>query len=409
MEPVVYCVVACMALLESLPHDALLRGPQASVVVVDDAVLRTLGARPAPPAVLYFSKDDYRRAMATLSPPDVASVIEKRRTAWSPQALDHGVRWLFQQQRDALWRAAALQPRLRGEAATRLAAHVQTSLELLARISGDGRYDDLSLAELLVATLERVAQADAEAASFAATSRTPALDPRIGQELGRMLAGLGRPEYAQAPVHATTRRGVYVSPADAALRAGLRASGDPFLAWRDGVLADVVTTDLAKFRRQGLDVHVLYLDGGELLEDAADLTPAQLDREARTRARTMADDPEAAARAHVRKLRLEATLALAAARARVAGERPALAPAMDRLLAAALAAVAADVPPQDGAVSTDAALAALAQAERALARDLGFLVDWAGREKRADLAERWRGWLAFKQAQVAALEGRRTP
>jgi hypothetical protein len=194
-------------------------------------------------------------------------------------------------------------------------------------------------------------------------------------------------------------RGAHVTPRDANLEARLKANGEPFLPWRDGILARVRLDHVPGLRQQGLQLRVVYVDGGEMLDEASEFTPVQLDHALSNRIEALARDPQRVFRQHLQTLRLETTLLLVNGRARAVSEKPALVEPLASLGKAAMV----DFSMQD-TLATVPSLTALLAAERALARDIGFLATWSQQERRDDLAGRLRGWLSFKQSQIAALE-----
>lgn len=410
MDPVIYCVMSCLSLLQGLPQHELQRLPQAAVVAVDEAALWHMHSRRVAPVLLYFSAADYRWAVDRLSPDEAALVVARRHASWSPQALGEAGPWLMRRQRDAA--ALAMQAR-RANPALRAALDEQVLADVVlhARLGGEGRFGGSSLAELMQITLEHEARVLAEwdalptASQAAAPAGAELAELREAtQWLARALAAHGQPAFAQQPLQVEPWRGVHLSPADRTLQERLKADGEPWVPWRGGLVVRQRQRELGALRQQGLTVQTLYLDDGQFTEDAAELTPAQLARQFDDQARRLAADPAGAMARHLDDLRWQGLDLWVNLRARAVGQ-PALQQAITERLARRAGALqaASTLAPSAGSASVPA-LDAWRAAEGRLQADIAVLARLASLQAQAQ-APVLTAWAQSKQAQLDAWAG----
>jgi hypothetical protein len=292
IERVIYCAIGSLAMLSPLPHETLLKRDAGVVAAVRDDTMLTLLSRQADVSVLYFSRDDYDEAIRGLSKSEIDSIVNKRLQYWAPNAAGHGLSWIYHTaQRDLTLTALAQTSRAR-VAGTRLADHFEQILQLLVTISGESRYQDMTMASLLVLVVEgeanlRAEYLDAQKAAQQAGDSVAAerfafaakRSEEYCQALGPTLRSLGRPEYSQSLPHIGLSRGTFVWPRDPDLIKRLTAQQVIHVIWKDGLVAEWSLDDFPELEKRGKSSRVLYFNSGKLLMDLQDLTPAQLARE----------------------------------------------------------------------------------------------------------------------------------
>jgi hypothetical protein len=409
MERIIYCLFSCAAMLTNVAHTSIGQTAGGAVVVVGDADLLSLQTGNPSIPLLYFSRDAYDEAVHGLSSQEIEAVINKRRAEWSPQALDHALDWLYRQEVKCLTLIAL--GRMGGTVrvvATGLDVHFQETIELLARLTSEGRYEDVDFTNLLVFALEKEAlliaelQAAGDTFSVEVQERTQTV-----QFLERALAGRGRPEYAQAPPYAELLRAIHIVPIDDALLARLKAEFEPFVPWREGLVARWRVREASELKRMNKTATLLYQNSGEFLEDLLELTPAQLTRIFEERARMV--NRTQALNDYLNGLRLEALLLHETIRVRAAGEdsklRKALNSSVDiqrvRLmteLASARSSLAQKAEPSWQMLSR------LQKAEESIAADINFFGGLARQSGRQDIAQKLLPILAAKQRQITRLK-----
>lgn len=339
-ERVIYCTLASMTMLSGWPHEILQRFSDGVVAAVrnEDILL----SRPAPVSLLFFSREAYEQATANLTGPALEAVVRKRLQYWTPNVTGQGLDWTFRGARRCLALTAMAQTSSSGVAAQRLSDHFEQSLQLLVSISGETRYDDLPLPSLLALVAEgegrlNVEYADARAASQRAGDAKAAEDfgsaarrtEQYGRGIGAVLKELGRPEFADGLAFASLSRGVFVHPQDPDLLKMIAAQREPFVRWKDGLVANWSVDDVPELEKRGKSVQVLYFNSGQFLADLRDLTPEQREREFANRLEGGRGATLQARREHLQSLWLEQHLlrrkALARARSQHAGAAKALA------------------------------------------------------------------------------------
>ncbi len=269
---IIYCAGGCAPVLAQLPHDSLRPLDGGEVASVPDDATEALVTKTPTVPILYFSRQAYDEAMDGLSGPEVEEALHKRLSHWSGQALDHALEWIAGDERRSLTLIALAWSGASGDNARVLQAHFDAALNLLTSIAGTGRYDDMEFVDLLSAVIE------ADALLIAELGQRPEAQTRgqFASALAEELKRRGRPEFAQALPYAEPERGVFVEPADAALRNYLEAGWKSGVPWLGGAVADLPMRIIANFQRAGKRITVLYADPGALKQDVSELTKAQL-------------------------------------------------------------------------------------------------------------------------------------
>jgi hypothetical protein len=412
MERVIYCILSCAALLAERPHTVLLQLPAGSVVAVDDAVLLELYTRLPTIPLLYFSRGVYEEALRDLPLTEMQAAIAKRHTEWSPQALDQILNWLYLRQRAGLTLNARGRAGSSVQVVQGLDGHFRETVEMLSRLVGQGRYEDVDFAELLVFAVEKEALLIAELQALDGEARTAVaaeLHERTQtvQVVAQALAGKGRPEYGQALPYAELWRALYIAPADAPLLAQLKAEFESFPLWREGLVTRWPVRLLTELQQTGKTVELLYYDSGEFLEDYTELTPAQLHRTFAARAQA-ALQPQAR-HDYLNGLRLEALLLWRTIHARSTGEERRWREALDKILDVQTTRLIATLANDGswlvgGTGSGRPSLSALLKLEEDIVQEVVFFHSLARQSGREDLAQRLLSILSQKQAQVARLK-----
>jgi hypothetical protein len=252
----------------------------------------------------------------------VASVPEERAAFDQLVARLHGA---------AAASARALR-RHRGTPAGRaLDRQLEHTLDRLALLYGRGTYENLSTEEIfaLALTYERRLAADLdEQAAAAATARVRSL-------VGAARRGV-RLHVREPPSSVRIYRGVYVAPLRPEFERSLWQRREPYLRWRDGVVAVLHEDEVAALRAGGEEADVLFLDPDELLDlDARGDRRAletELDRRL-TAARAAPDQVGDSRDGYLLRLLHAQSIVLRNLRERLAGEHPAAHAALLPLLA----------------------------------------------------------------------------
>ncbi|HVC63360.1 MAG TPA: hypothetical protein VND19_23725 [Acetobacteraceae bacterium] len=402
MEPVIYCVLACLVLLDGVPHRTLAHLPEGAVVALGDAPFTALRVRDPATPVLYFSPEEYADAVDGLTSAELSAAIGRRLRDWSPRALERAAGWLAQRGRGSLILAAAAEQAAAGPSSAILAEHFATLLDLLTRINGQGRFGDTRLDELLIFALEKEALLLRElaAAPDPARLRTEAAErAETARVIGEALGRRGQTEYAGPPPYIEMWRGVFVAPVDAALLARLKTRWEPAIPWRDGVVARWKLRDLPRLQQEGRRTTLVYLSAGQLLGDISELTRAQLDRQFTRRTAALAAAPERSSDGYLDTLRLNALLALKTAEGRAERDAPRLAAALRQRVAVGTARLAATLP----SPSTPPVPGQLVAVETAWLGDMVFFAGWARATGHPTLAEWFSGWSDLLRPELARL------
>jgi hypothetical protein len=289
---IVYCALGCVTLLNTIKHETLRKLDSGFVEAVPTHAIGTLLAKEPTLPILYFSREEYDEAIEGLSGPEIDNALRKRLRDWSPNAPGYGLNWIAEQERRCLSLTSLAEASSNPATSARLKEHFEKSLDLLLTLSGESRYSDDSLPTLIVYVVEGDAKVRGEFLDAAAVAqhrgdtqeadRYAQLAKRIEgylQSLGRILEGLGRPEYGDALPYVPLVRGVFIRPRDADLARSIIARCEPPIEWKDGLVAPWAMEDFPALEKRGKSVHVLYLNSGLLAQDVLDLTPAQRDRE----------------------------------------------------------------------------------------------------------------------------------
>ena len=291
-ERIVYCHRAISRILTGQSYVELGHLEDGIWISVDDETLLAIKDRYPGLPLLYFSRADYEHAMRKLAPLEVNNAIHRRLERWSPTALDQVLDWLYRGERRSLTLAALGRMSGSSDVAAVIDEHFEQTLRLLAKISGEWRYDDVRLSEMFIAAVEGEAKLHDEnlLASKAAQSANNLTEAqrfsqatnsrkKYAQILGRALEQMGSAEYVNSLPYVDLERGLFISPRDPDLIGGLRVEYRPFAEWRDGLVAIWPIRKIPDLERRGKSVAVLYLNSGEFLEDLYELTDAQLERE----------------------------------------------------------------------------------------------------------------------------------
>ena len=413
IERVIYCALTSMTMLDPVPHAILHRSADGVVVAIRDENV-ALSRQPSI-ALLFFSRDAYTQATQGLTDSEIDAVIRKRRQYWSPNASGQGLNWIFESAKQSLTRTA--QASTSGADSARLKEHFEQSLQLLVTISGEARYEDLSLASLLVLVDEgegklhreyRDAQETAEQAgdSRAAQQFADAAQrtERYGRALGSTLSRLGRPEFDGDLPYAGLSRGVFIRPLDPEFVKSVAAQRQAYVTWKDGMVVNWSLDNLPELEKLGKSARVLYFNGGRFLTDLRDLTSAQYEREFAKRLEGGRGASLEARREHLNSLWLEQHLlrrkALAQARTADAGAAGVTARQVTEE-AEALRQELAEHPAwlEDGEQSGKGGMEALKKDEDQMLEDARFLAALCKLERDADSEALFRKIANFKPAQ----------
>lgn len=289
---VIYCALGCVSLLSVVQHKVLCELDSAKVVSLpNDALVALLIKQPNIP-VLYFSQAEYDRAMRQLSPKETQAAVRKRLQYWTPNAAGQGINWIYRDARRSLALEALTKTSAAPGGAAKMEARSEQTLQFLAKLTGYGRFDGVSLASMIEIVVEGdvklrnerlEAQDDAkhagrsqEAALWGEAAR---ISERYAQELGQSLKRLGKPEYAQALPYIGLERGVFVRPNDPTLGATFRARHEMFADWKDGVVIGWPVREIPDLEKRGKTVAILYFNPGQLEQEMEELSTAQGSRE----------------------------------------------------------------------------------------------------------------------------------
>jgi hypothetical protein len=415
MDRVIYCLIGCAAMLSHFQHTELTSLGDGGVAAIGDPVLLGLYAQyPALP-ILYFARPAYDEAVRDLPPVDRDEALQKRLKEWSPQALEQTIDWIYRGEREALSLTILAGAGEGDDRARALAAHGAGTIELLTGLVGEGRYDEMDLADLIVVAIEKEALIRTELQAAGAAGARADAEGEIGERrriieaLAAAAAALGRPEFAQAPPYAELWRATYIEPADSQLLEALTDEWEPFVPWRQGIVARYRVRQIDDLKRSGRRVGILCFDAGLFLEDVAQLSPAQLRRGFEERAQAMGAARQGLWDTYMDGLRLESLLALRWVVARMKGgdeERDRMLVAVESMAGARLVSslrrsrswLSSPVGPGPEAAGR------LLEREQQLVADAALFSALAARQGQTELAQRLLGILARKQADVMALK-----
>lgn len=321
---IIYCALGCASILANLQHDPLRKSSSGTVEALSDEVIAVLLMKDPNVPLLFFSRNSYDEALKGLSDKESESVVQKRLERWSPEALDHAVEWIARGERRILTLTARGRRQATGSIAQELGIHFDSSLDLLASLVSAGRYDEMNLADLLSAAVEKETLLIAELGT-APEARTRT---EFASALAQALRRYGRPEFAQALPYAEPARGAWVVPADREVTGFLQLRGEPGIPWRGGMVASLPLRTIQEFQKSGKRVKILYPDAGAFQQDATELSEAQMNR--RLDQLNSADDAalQSATADYVNMLRLDLALLRRALRLRAVKDL-ALAPVLE--------------------------------------------------------------------------------
>ena len=240
--------------------------------------------------------------------------------------------------------------RHRGSAAeAELEMRLDQALNQLAVLYGRGSYEMLSTAEIIDAAIDNELHLahelpDSQAAAVAARTRAQLLVDVSRRGANLRIRGLHEPQ---------VKRGVYLSSVRSEVLAGLQASREPYLRWRDGIVVVLDEARIAELRAAGDNVAVLFLDPDELLDLAERDESSALDRELARRLATAQASPARlgdSSHRHLRRRLLRQSTVLRNLRDRLSAEHPvahaSLAAVLDSHRALLRATLAAAPPPR---------------------------------------------------------------
>ncbi len=426
-ERVVFCREYFYDILSGKPRVELGRMKDGLWAAVSDETLLSAGYRNPIPPLLYFSKDDYDSAIRKLQPPEVAQVIQKRLEHWSPRALDETLNFLYLEERRCLALAAMAGTLPDRRTAEVLDEHVENTLQLLASVVGEGRYDDMKLPSMLIFTLESEARAvqeslyAQEAAQRAGNvrvaermNRATAAARKRAETLGSTLRALGRAEYGSALPYVEMERVMFIQPSDAQFLTGLRSKNLPVFEWKDGVVAPWPVRRLADMQDLGKTAQTVYLESGEFLEDILELTPAQVERGVAERVEGELAMSGRSVEDHLNKLLLELNLlrrnAVRVAHREGSGLVGLLQKQVQEETATLTALLASHpswlAPPPK---APEESLSMLKEVEARAADDAAFFEELCRRGRKAALRSRFAAIVKIKKRDVARVAGLRGP
>jgi hypothetical protein len=278
--------------LPLVSHEVLRKFDQGTIASIsDEGIGKLLIKEPGIP-VMYFSRHAYDQAVGGFEDSDIDAILRKRLEHWAPDASGHGLNWIYEAERRCLTLTALSQASPSRMTSAQPADHFDQSLQLLVIISGEKRYQDWSLASVLVLVVEgeaklRAEYLDAQEAarregdSGAAERFANAVkrSESYARALGSSLKSLGRPEFSQGLLNVGLSRGVFIRPRDPDLVDLLVGQRELHVFWKDGLIADWALEDIAQLEKRGKSVSVLYFNNGQLHKDLHDLTVAQRERE----------------------------------------------------------------------------------------------------------------------------------
>ena len=371
---------------ETTLHDTLVRIEQAVVFAADsDAALGLLLKKSA--ALLYFSRANYEYAMRRLAAPQRDEAILQRLKAWSPNAINQGIEWIYRQERRCLHLAAPAGP----------GGAFEQSLRFLHRVTNEGRYGSLTLAEMLINVLESEALLITELSRPGAAAEGAARN-EFDLAIGRELRALGRPEFAEHLPQAKPLRGTFVTPRDTALMKSLRSRREPFVEWQDGLVARFGERDIERMSRQK-KVTILYPFGGVFLQDVSELSQGQLHREFAERSERIAQDFGKVWAEYANDLRLNTALLRIAAHERAAKENASLAAVLAGQIERETPLLASALRQHPAPPGSDPA-ANLSEANQEILEDIQFLSKLCAALGPADLHRRYESLAALKKTHL---------
>ena len=396
---VLYCVLLIAATIEPMPHQELARCDGGIVVATDDeSALKLLESAPAA-QLLYFSLEDYRRAVRDLDAEQIEAAVHKRRERFSADPLAHGSRRLLELERRVLTCAAASagdqEPLRRMEAA----------LAGMRTISTDPIWDDAELTAVLMALLDAESKVVAELQGPAAPLAVDG-ESRMRRDFASpvmsYLTAQGQNGYDRGLPSAGVIRALSIDPADEDLLSYLELSREPFVRWQGAVVTPWPLWKVDNLEARNKTLTTMYASTNEFLYDAYNLSEAQLHRELAMRAGADEEFRTTDLARHVNKLRVESALVRGTAAQKAEESAPALGRKLDgqsrpevRTLSAALSRH-----PSWASAQTLEDSEAHARAKERVIEEARFLAGLAETMGRPDLSEQWTEYGAAREKEA---------
>jgi len=298
-ERIVYIKQPSDTIIKSKAYKKLGQLDKGILATISDETLLATTKKTELPQLLYFSPDSYENAIRELSPAEVEDALRKR-LHWSEGLLNHAWNWLFRRERrNVAWAAVALD-----KASEKKTAQLETQfadgLNILARLTGENRYEVVKLTDMLDFVLEGESEL-IRRLSWLASKPLPqpleitsdlrqSLEQTIEtrrcylREIGEILKQLGRPEFANY-IPPPTGVGVvlFVTPRDNTIIRRFQVRRQNYVEWQEGVVAVWKSNEVADLKKRGKRITVLFLDKGDFRKNLFQLTKAQQYREFRQR------------------------------------------------------------------------------------------------------------------------------
>ncbi|KYF80873.1 hypothetical protein BE20_00830 [Sorangium cellulosum] len=262
---------------------------------LDDAAFLSGLKGNIPLSLLYFSMEDYEHAMRRLPPEQVERAVLARRVYFSSASTGRATDWFYRGARRVLVSCAIAAEQGPSRSAPVLVAHFGNMLDHLARLSSQGRFDDLDSRTLLLYVAEGEAGLLDEAGKLGTQFGIERVLERLEDfrtqysTYARMLAELGNPELQVAPPYIQARRGVLFVGAGSELAQSFRAHCMPSVILSKGVIGPM--PDRQIYESDQRDRVFLYFTEGEFVEALAGLTDAQIERDVDERREAMERTP----------------------------------------------------------------------------------------------------------------------
>jgi hypothetical protein len=370
------------------PQAALGRYADGVVAEAEDERALALLAEGAHVSLLWFSRAEYDYALRKLDETGREAAIRKRLADWAPEAVSQGMDRLYRVECRCLTLAA-----MSGN--TGVFEHTMDSLE---RLTNEGAYGNLKLAEILVVVLQKEALLAIELSNERLTperSERYAFSVAIARELRR----LGRPQFSEHLPYAEPARAAFVSPRDPQLMKELKALRLPVVEWRDGLVSTFGPRTLNGPDLQKKQVNILYADARHFRRDLANVTRPELEREFEERS---SEGPMPRWTEYLNILRLEIALLRRAAHDKAAVEKDISAAVLRTQVSRESALLAAELARHPSWLEGELGPrpANLAAAEQEVLRDALFLEHFAQLRGPEDLHRRYRAFAKFKAGQV---------
>jgi hypothetical protein len=409
MEKVIYCVLSCLTSLTTIPHEVLFQSAQGQAVAISNSTLLNLYTVNPDIPLIYFSRETYQSSVRGLNPTEIQAVLDKRAAQWAPQILNQVSHWIYQQELKVLALTTQQIARLSTTERERPLIYFKQTLSLLAHLTGEGRYDDLSFTELLELALEQESLLKAELQS---QPNQPLLSKEIQNHqltceyLAQQLATRGKPEYQKAPLYSELWRGLYITPIDDQLLTQLKLEYQPYTLWMQGLVTRWRLRKIPELQQLGRRSQVLYPNPGAFIEDLNELTAPQLNVSFTQRAQ--ADAQRQQTNDYLNQLRLNAVLLWQSLAERATNENPSLHTSILAIIETQTLHLINGLHQDRSWLGDNSNLAAfkaeLLGAERAIIDDLTFFTTLAQQRKLLDVASSLAKLENLKRSQIVNLE-----